>query len=192
MKTTSPGAIPRVRLAKIAHEFGTPLGSFSQKVISRRLPGFVGQNGTTPYAVGFVWPRSRAEFAPPWVRSAKIRRTVRTRWVRLAKIARIFRTARFVCQNRRMELAPARVRSARSRAEFALSWVRWDSRPLLGFVWPKFCVQKSAVAPTASSRGPFRCRLYEPSLPIGVFISFLPPRSRSQTQPLEEQNRSSL
>jgi hypothetical protein len=92
MKTTSPGAIPRVRLAKIAHEFGTPLGSFSQKVISRRLPGFVGQNGTTPYALGFVWPRSRAEFAPPWVRSAKIRRVVRTRWVR----------------------------SARSRAEFAL------------------------------------------------------------------------
>jgi hypothetical protein len=191
MKTTSPGAIPRVRLAKIAHEFGTPLGSFSQKVISRRLPGFVGQNGTTPYALGFVWPRSRAEFAPPWVRSAKIRRTVRTRWVRLAKIARIFRTARFVCQNRRTELAPlgfVRPDRALSLRSLGFDGIRGGCLGSFG----QNSAYKNRLSRRRRRRGPFRCRLYEPSLPIGVFISFLPPISPSQTQPSEEQIGSSL
>src|SRR3984893_12009279 len=158
MKTTSPGAIPRVRLAKIAHEFGTPLGSFSQKVISRRL-------------LGFVWPKRH--------------HPVRTR-VRLAKIARIFRTARFVCQNRRMELAslgfvrPDRALSLRS---LGLDGIRGGCLGSFG----QNSAYKNRLSRRRRRRGPFRCRLYEPSLPIGAFISFLPPISRSQTQPSEEE-----
>src|ERR1700730_1730255 len=51
---------------------------------------------------------------------------------------------------------------------------------------------KNRLSRRRRRRGPFRCRLYEPSLPIGVFISFLPPISPSQTQPSEEQIGSSL
>src|ERR1700737_2850519 len=141
------------------------------------------------HPLGFVQPKG--DIAPvAWVRWPKRHHPVRT-WVRLAKIARIFRTARFVCQNRRTELAPlgfVRPDRALSLRSLGFDGIRGGCLGSFG----QNSAYKNRLSRRRRRRGPFRCRLYEPSLPIGVFISFLPPISPSQTQPSEEQIGSSL
>ena len=133
--------------------------SRSAKVISPdRCLGSFGQNGTTPYALGSVWPRSRAEFAPPW----------------------------FVPPRSGARFAPVGF----VRPDRALSLRSLGSMGVHGGCLGSFgqnSAYKNRLPPRRRRLGPIRCRLYEPSLPIGVFISFLPPISPSQTQPSKEQ-----
>jgi hypothetical protein len=157
-KSDKPRPFAWVRLAKTVPP-RTHSGPFGQnRVLSSPLLGFVPPRSGAQFApVGFVWLKSRAYFEPP---------------ASFAKVA--------------VGACAARVRSARSRAEFALSWFDGIHGGCSGS-FGQNSAYKNRLPRRRRRRAPFQCRLYEPSLPIGVFISFLPPISRSQTQPSEEE-----
>jgi hypothetical protein len=175
-----------------------PLGSFGQdRALSSHFPGFVrpksdkprpfawvrlaktvpprthsgpfGQNRVlSSPLLGFVPPRSGAQFAP-------------VGFVWLKSRAYFEPPGSFA-----MELAPLGfVRPDRAPSLRSLGFDGIDGGCLGSF--GQNSAYKNRLPRRRRRRAPFRCRLYEPSLPIGIFISFLPPMSPSQTQPSEEQ-----